>query len=923
VTPAEAEAAARLLERVLTDRSYREHFRRNPVAAAREAGVAGVAEEMAMGAGKAMDTLDGRESRSSLAGVFMAAALEGAGVYDFSKDFAPHLQGIPEQVQQVLSRAHNHGGLSAPAGFADVGVPRSVTPLTEAAAGFPPAPPNAAGEFTAITPEQAAAGRSAAVEPPAPPAGDSAPAPAPGDGAPAPGRPDPAQYGQEGTGGRISHEATALLHSKRVTFDASGIADLKGGRLDPRLVSVLAAISRDHRISVSAMASDHPKLTSGGSVSNHFHGRALDIATVDGRPVAPGNAAARELAVALSRLDPEIRPSEIGSPWALSGPAYFTDGGHQDHIHVGFDDPIASGWKPPEQVAAPGSGPADAQVMPAVPDAPPSLASGADAPAPAEPGGLEDPGGDTEAQADAESDSGGDDEGDDGGDDDDSVSDDPSDEQENENEADDESDENDENDASGGSDGSDGGDTAHGGAGSDSAASPAPVDDGGDGGDDTDSGTNPAPVDVDGDSSDSSDDGGDSGANPARVDVDGDSSDSSDSSDINDSNDSNDSSDGNDSGANPAPVDVGTASASYPGDSAPPQDVAAWMAGQAQKRGLPSELPVMAALVESGMHNLNRGDADSLGLFQMRMGTWNHGAYAGYPDHAELQLKWFLDQAEAVKQQRVAAGKSVDDPNGYGEWIADVERPRADYRGRYQPRLADARDLLRQAPDSGHDRGGGGAGIQPESLVDNDGSGAGPRALAAVAEAKKHMGTPYQWGGSTPQTGFDCSGLVQWAYAKAGIVVPRTSEQQILASNGRAVDRAHLRAGDLVFFRNAGGDVHHVGISLGGDKFINAPHTGASVRVDDLNQSYYAREFAGGRRFDAAGSGDASAAGDPPAHSSGVDPAAARRAEAALARDAAEAQRPGTLLFEAVKAQELRQVVHDPALDAVDPSSAR
>jgi hypothetical protein len=95
------------------------------------------------------------------------------------------------------------------------------------------------------------------------------------------------------------------------------------------------------------------------------------------------------------------------------------------------------------------------------------------------------------------------------------------------------------------------------------------------------------------------------------------------------------------------------------------------------------------------------------------------------------------------------------------------------------------------------------------------------------------------------------------------------------------------------------------------------------VRVDDLNQSYYAREFAGGRRFDAAGSGDASAAGDPPAHSSGVDPAAARRAEAALARDAAEAQRPGTLLFEAVKAQELRQVVHDPALDAVDPSSAR
>jgi cell wall-associated NlpC family hydrolase len=331
----------------------------------------------------------------------------------------------------------------------------------------------------------------------------------------------------------------------------------------------------------------------------------------------------------------------------------------------------------------------------------------------------------------------------------------------------------------------------------------------------------------------------------------------------------------------------------------------------------------MAALVESGLHNLNHGDADSLGYFQMRIGTWNQGAYAGYPDHAELQLKWFLDQAEAVKQQRVAAGKSVDDPNGYGDWIADVERPRADYRGRYQPRLADARDLLRQAPDSGRGRAGGGADIQPEALVDNGASGAGPRALAAVAEAKKYMGTPYQWGGSTPRTGFDCSGLVQWAYAKAGIVVPRTSEEQILASNGTPVDRGHLRAGDLVFFRNGAGDVHHVGISLGGDKFINAPHTGASVRVNDLSESYFAREFAGGRRFDAAGSGDASAAGDASAHSAGVDAAAVRRAEAALARDAAEAQRPGTLLFEAVKAQELRQVVHDPALDAVDPGSAR
>jgi hypothetical protein len=708
VTPAEAEAAARLLERVLTDRAYRDHFRRNPVAAAREAGLAGIAEEMAMGAGKAMDTLDGRESRSSLAGVFMAAALEGAGIYDFSKDLVPHLQGIPEQVQQVLSRAHNHGGLTAPAGFADVGVPRSVTPLTDAAAGAPPAPPNAAGEFRAISPEYAGASASA---------------------------------------------------------------------------------------------------------------------------------------------------------------------------------------------------PADAQVLPAVPDsasvpaAPATPANPADATTPAEPGGLEDPGGDTEAQADDESD---------GGDDDnDSVSDDPSDEQENDDEADDGSDGGDGSDGSDGGDGSDGSDGGDGGDGSDASTSPAPTDagdgsaDSGDGGAGADSGASPAGVD------DVSDSGADKGDGPAggngAASADG--------------------SDSTDSGANPDRVDVGGAPASYPGDSAPQQDVAAWMAAQAQKRGLPPELPVMAALVESGLHNLDHGDADSLGFFQMRSGTWNQGAYAGYSDHPERQLSWFLDQAEAVKRQRAAAGQSVDDPGGYGDWIADIERPRADYRGRYQPRLADARDLLRQSPDTGREHAGDGAGLQPEPVAGGGGSAAGPRALAAVAEAKRYMGTAYQWGGSTPRTGFDCSGLVQWAYAKAGIAVPRTSEQQILASNGTAVDRAHLRAGDLVFFRNAGGDVHHVGISLGGDKFIDAPHTGASVRVDDLNDSYYAREFAGGRRFDLAGSGDAGASAQAPDRSSGVDPEAVRRAQAALARDAADAQRPGTLLFQAVQAQELRKAKHSQMLAAVDPTA--
>ena len=71
---------------------------------------------------------------------------------------------------------------------------------------------------------------------------------------------------------------------------------------------------------------------------------------------------------------------------------------------------------------------------------------------------------------------------------------------------------------------------------------------------------------------------------------------------------------------------------------------------------------------------------------------------------------------------------------------------------------------------------------------------------AAASDALKFLGTPYRWGGSSPSTGFDCSGLVQYVYSKVGIHIPRVTDQQILASNGTPVDRKHLLPGDLVFF---------------------------------------------------------------------------------------------------------------------------
>ena len=135
----------------------------------------------------------------------------------------------------------------------------------------------------------------------------------------------------------------------------------------------------------------------------------------------------------------------------------------------------------------------------------------------------------------------------------------------------------------------------------------------------------------------------------------------------------------------------------YPGNNASKDELAKWLAKQADKHGLPAELPVMASLVESGVKNLNFGDADSVGFFQMRVGIWNQGAYKGFPEHPELQAKWFIDQALAVKKQRIAAGDADfgKDPSKWGEWIADIERPAEQYRGRYQLRLKEARGLLR------------------------------------------------------------------------------------------------------------------------------------------------------------------------------------------------------------------------------------
>lgn len=136
--------------------------------------------------------------------------------------------------------------------------------------------------------------------------------------------------------------------------------------------------------------------------------------------------------------------------------------------------------------------------------------------------------------------------------------------------------------------------------------------------------------------------------------------------------------------------------APYPGDAAPRAAIAQWMAHGAANASLPRELPVMGALVESGLQNLTSGDSDAVGYFQMRTSIWDKHPYAGYPQNPPLQLRWFADRATQERAQRIAAGRPdpASDERVWGEWIADVLVPAENRRHLYQERLLEARDLV-------------------------------------------------------------------------------------------------------------------------------------------------------------------------------------------------------------------------------------
>lgn len=117
---------------------------------------------------------------------------------------------------------------------------------------------------------------------------------------------------------------------------------------------------------------------------------------------------------------------------------------------------------------------------------------------------------------------------------------------------------------------------------------------------------------------------------------------------------------------------------------------------------------------------------------------------------------------------------------------------------------------------------------------------------AIVRTVESLLGAPYREGGALPD-GFDCSGLVSYVFARHGIGVPRDVRRQ--ASAGVPVPRADIQPGDLVFFSTTASGPTHVGVAIGGGRFIHAPKTGGVVRVESLAADYWAARFEGARRL--------------------------------------------------------------------------
>ena len=141
-----------------------------------------------------------------------------------------------------------------------------------------------------------------------------------------------------------------------------------------------------------------------------------------------------------------------------------------------------------------------------------------------------------------------------------------------------------------------------------------------------------------------------------------------------------------------------------------------------------------------------------------------------------------------------------------------------------------------------------GCATLPPELPKSETAPVGEKRAEALLQALLTLGLDYRNGGNSPETGFDCSGLVAHVFREAyGIRLPQNARAQ--SQYGARVSLAELRAGDLVFYNTLNRSFSHVGIYLGDGRFVHAPKTGAQIRIEPIRSSYWMKRFDGARRI--------------------------------------------------------------------------
>ncbi|MGX4692663.1 NlpC/P60 family protein [Streptomyces sp. JNUCC 63] len=192
--------------------------------------------------------------------------------------------------------------------------------------------------------------------------------------------------------------------------------------------------------------------------------------------------------------------------------------------------------------------------------------------------------------------------------------------------------------------------------------------------------------------------------------------------------------------------------------------------------------------------------------------------------HQAGELKDLRQTLREISQERAEATRA----------LAELDKSRkaaVTHKRTVERKLAEARRLLGSLSPSEREAYDRASRSRRDGFLPgfDDGPAASARAAAAVAAARSALGRPYVWGANGP-SGFDCSGLMQWAYAQAGVDLPRTSQEQRNA--GRHIPLSQARPGDLVVYRS---DAGHVAMYVGNGRVIHAPHPGAPVRYDPVN----------------------------------------------------------------------------------------